>query len=126
MINFKKLYDQAAALARPRELTHNSEFGDVGASLLAGNGKQYSGASLHSACGIGTCAEHAAILDMLKEGESKIIEVVAVNDKGTVLPPCGRCRELMMQINKNNSDTLVHLPNNDAKKLGDIFPNYWF
>ena len=126
MSNFETLYNQAFFLAKPRQLTHNSKVGDVGAALITQNGNIYSGLSLHCACGIGTCAEHAAILDMLKENETTILEVVAVNDKGKVLQPCGRCRELMMQVSKENSNTVVHLANDTTKILSDLLPDYWY
>ncbi len=48
--------------------------------------------------------------------------VVAVDKKGNVLPPCGACREFMMQL-KNSKDTEVLVDNNGTLvKLADLMP----
>jgi cytidine deaminase len=45
------------------------------------------------------CAEYAAIGTMVSEGESKIDTIVAVNGhKHAVLPPCGKCRQLISEF----------------------------
>ena len=66
--------------------------GSVSAALLTQSGNIYSGICLDMACGIGFCAEHAAIADMLKAHETVIKSIVAVRADG-IVPPCGRCRE---------------------------------
>ena len=48
--------------------------------------------------------------------------VAAVNKKGQVLPPCGTCREFMMQL-KNSSDIEVLVDNDGTMvKLKDLMP----
>ena len=76
------------------------------------------------ACGMGFCAEHAAIAEMLKHRETRIEMAVAVAGDG-VHPPCGRCREFMMQINRDNRDTNVVLPGNRVALLKDLLPEQW-
>ncbi|MCU9602113.1 hypothetical protein OEV75_13000 [Caldibacillus kokeshiiformis] len=49
-------------------------------------------------CSIGFCAEHSAITAMVTAGERKIAKIVAVYEDGSILPPCGRCREFISQI----------------------------
>ena len=73
-------------------------------------------------CGIGFCAEHAAVAEMLKRHESKISMVVAVNDRGEVLPPCGRCREMMWQLDPANREALVVLGGDWALPLRELLP----
>jgi cytidine deaminase len=46
---------------------------------------------------------------MLKSDHSGISEIIAVRDNGEIVPPCGRCREMMMQIMPKNNDTLVYI-----------------
>jgi cytidine deaminase len=48
---------------------------------------------------MGFCAEHAAIAAMITAGESRIVKLAAVSADAGVVPPCGRCREFMYQIN---------------------------
>ena len=49
----------------------------------------------------------------------------AVNDDGAVLPPCGRCRELIYQIDPANLDTDVIVERNEVVKLRDLLPHPW-
>jgi cytidine deaminase len=44
---------------------------------------------------MGFCAEHAAIAIMITAGKNKIIKLIAVYKDGTIIPPCGRCREFI-------------------------------
>ena len=98
--------------------------GSCGAALLAANGTVYTGICIDLACGIGFCAEHAAIAEMLKDRETRIIAVVATSPEG-IVPPCGRCREMMLQIDSNNRDTEVILDEGTIKKLSDLMPDHW-
>jgi cytidine deaminase len=59
---------------------------------------------------------------MLKYHESKIAVVVAVNDRGKVLPPCGRCREMMWQLDAANKDALIVLDVDLALPLRELLP----
>ena len=59
---------------------------------------------------------------MLKAHESEIALVVAVNENGAVLPPCGRCREMMWQLNEVNADALVVLGPFNAVCLRKLLP----
>ena len=95
--------------------------GSVSAALVTEAGNVYRGICLDLACGIGFCAEHAAIASMLLNRETVIKKIVAVTDDG-ILPPCGRCRELMLQVDRRNSDCVVILPMGVTRKLGELLP----
>src|SRR5262245_36867943 len=75
--------------------------GSCAAAILSDRGDVFTGICLDLACGIGFCAEHAAIAEMLKSRQTRITAAVAVCGD-TIVPPCGRCRELMAQINTAN------------------------
>ena len=104
----------------------NEDFsaGGVGAALLTDKGSIYTGICIDVACGIGFCAEHSAIAEMLKHRETHIVAVVAVGDT-EVLPPCGRCRELMMQVDRRNADADVIVSAERTVKLRELLPFYW-
>lgn len=96
--------------------------GEVSAALVSKSGKIYTGISIELPCGMGFCAEHSAIAEMLKSGEEEIDMIVAVNKHG-ILPPCGRCREFMRQINVNNYEsTNVIISEQRVVKLGELLP----
>ena len=98
--------------------------GGVGAAIRSRSGRLYTGICLDLACGIGFCAEHAAVAEMLKHRESEIDTVVAVGAAG-ILAPCGRCRELMAQINPANMNCRVVLGDNRIVTLRSLLPEYW-
>lgn len=99
--------------------------GEVGAAILTDKGNLYTGVSVDVACGIGFCAEHAAIAEMLKHRETRIVAVVAVGGHNNVMPPCGRCREFMMQLDKGNADAEVIVAADTVVKLRELLPFYW-
>ena len=98
--------------------------GSVAAALLSSNGNIYTGINIDIACGIGFCAEHAAVAQMLKNRETKIDMIVAMNAEG-VIPPCGRCRELLFQIDNKNIDTKVYVSSDSYMTLDELLPNRW-
>lgn len=59
---------------------------------------------------------------MITNGEFEIKMVAAVDKKGNVLPPCGACREFMMQL-KNSADIEVLVDNKGTVlKLKNLMP----
>jgi len=106
------------------KLTKNSKAASVAAALKTVSGKVYTGISLDMPCGIGFCAEHSAIAEMLKHRERLISEIVAVNDQG-ILPPCGRCRELMLQVSSVNANTMVAISEGKSVPLRELLPHHW-
>jgi len=98
--------------------------GTVAAAILSKSGHTYTGVCVHVSCGIGFCAEHAAVAEMIKGRETEIEAIVAVSDDG-VLAPCGRCRELMAQINPRNLNAQVALPGGRIALLRDLLPDHW-
>jgi cytidine deaminase len=98
--------------------------GSVAAALVTEAGNVYTGICLDLASGIGFCAEHAAVAAMLKQRETRISKIVAVG-QGRILPPCGRCRELIAQINPHNMDCEVIIERDQSVKLRDLLPHWW-
>ena len=105
----KGLIGVAASLARPFTPSADCVSGTVAAALVTAESHTFTGVSVDTASSIGFCAEHAAIAEMLKARESAVRIIVAVNKDGAVLPPCGRCRELLWQIDDHNQSAWVVL-----------------
>lgn len=98
--------------------------GGVAAALESASGAIYTGICLDLACGIGFCAEHSAVAEMLKARETAIRRIVAIDDEG-VLAPCGRCRELIVQLDRGNLDCEVILPGDTSARMADLLPRAW-
>ena len=97
--------------------------GGVGAALLSEAGDVFTGICIDARCSLGFCAEHAAIAEMLKHRQTRIRAIVAVRDDGAVLPPCGRCRELIRQTDSENWTTQVILPGKRVEPLSALLPH---
>lgn len=119
---WKNLYDTAKAVVNPKKVSVQISSGGVGAAVLTKKGNIYTGVNIDMDCSLGMCAERNAISAMITAGEFEIARVVAVNKKDQVLPPCGACREFMMQL-ENASDIEVLVDNNGTVvKLKDLMP----
>lgn len=123
-MNDKELVAKATALVNPKKLVGETVVGEVGCALVTDKGNFYVGTSLHASCGIGVCGEHSAIFSMLTNGETRIERIVAVGSEG-IYRPCGRCRELMYQVDIRNADTDVIIGDGEVVKLKDLLPKYW-
>ena len=124
---WKKLYDEARRVQNPRTISPFIDAGGVGAAILTKGGNIYVGVCIDTSCSLGMCAERAAIANMITMGESKIDKVVAVMSDGRVGPPCGACREFMMQLDKDSGDIeiLVDLETRRTVLLSELYPDFW-
>ena len=118
----RSLIELAAVLARPFAPSEDCRSGTVAAALLTGVGDVFSGVCVDTACSLGFCAEHAAVAEMLKARQSEVRMVAAVTSAGEVIPPCGRCRELLWQVDRRNAATWVVLGAEDGAVLADLLP----
>jgi cytidine deaminase len=78
-----------------------------------------------SSVALDSVPSYAAVASMITRGESHIHIIVAVNWDGTVLSPCGRCRELICQVDPANVDTRILLPGGKAVTLRQLLPDHW-
>ena len=124
---WRTLYERAKAVQCERKLSPLMDVGSVGAAILTDQGNIYTGVCIDTACGMGMCAERNAIANMLTNGESRILKVVAVMPDGSSGTPCGVCREFMMQLGKESAEIEVLLSLEPLKtiRLGEQLPDWW-
>jgi len=117
---------RAAQAALNPHLVRDRLFGDVASALVTTKGNRYLGVCIDTGSGTGFCAEHSAIAAMVTAGEYHIARIVAVwrdeHDALYVLPPCGRCREFIRQIDDANLDTEVILGRDRSARLRELLP----
>ena len=90
--------------------------------------KMYVGVCIDTACSLGMCAERNAIANMITNGENGICRLIAVDRNGKAIPPCGACREFMVQLMPDHYHSIQIMMDYENKKmvtLGDITPNWW-
>lgn len=121
------LYQAARKVQNPRTVSPFIEAGSVAAALLTQSGRIYVGVCIDTASTLGMCAERNAIANMLTHGESRIEKVIAVMGDGRVGPPCGACREYMMQLDKDSGDIeiLMDLNTRRTVRLRELIPDWW-
>lgn len=117
------LIEAAIEVLNPRQVSADVEAGGVAAALVTGQGSVYRGVCIDTACSLGFCAEHAAIAAMLTAGENRVEMIVAVGWDKQVMPPCGRCRELLMQL--GNPDCQVVVAPDAIVTVGELMPTWW-
>jgi len=125
----KKLIEKAREIivkSRPVNLIDTS---DVGSALMTSKGNIFQRVSLGFYCGIGSCGEYQAVGSMISNGEKEIKKIVAVfydkkSKKYKVVPPCGKCREMLLQACKKNKNTEVIISNRKKVKLIEILTSF--
>ena len=118
------LIEAAEGVCGKFSLQDDFSAGGVGAAIRTADGHVYTGICIDLACGLGFCAEVAAIAEMLKHRQTRIDTVVAVSGR-RILPPCGRCRETMVQIDPRNLDCHVIVDRDQEVLLRDLLPKHW-
>ena len=124
-----ELIEMAARVLNPHTTADGRVFGDVAAALVTDRGNVFSGVCIDTGSGTGFCAEHAAIAAMVTAGEYRIARIVAVwrdDREGElhVVPPCGRCREFLRQVDEANLGTEVVLAASKVLTLQELLPHH--
>ena len=124
---WKQLYEAALKVQNGRVVSPFIEAGGVAAAILTKSGNVYVGVCIDTASSLGMCAERNAMANMITNGESQIDKVVAIMPDGRVGPPCGACREFMMQLDKNSGEIeiLLDLETEKTVTLNQLVPHWW-
>ena len=120
-----ELIERAKALVGEKKVS-GGVVKEVGAALLTKDGKIFTGVSLNLYCGIGFCAEHSAISNMISHSNETQIRTIVAHSGNEIMYPCGRCRQMMELIdkrNRNNTDVIVS--KNKKVRLTELLPGEW-
>lgn len=121
---------EAAVSARKNAYAPYSGF-SVGAALLTGSGKVYLGCNIENAAFTpGNCAERTAIFKAVSEGERDFAAIAIVGAKkdeeiSDYCPPCGVCRQVMMEFCDPEKFRVILAKSPDERKtllLRDLLP----
>jgi cytidine deaminase len=70
----------------------------VGVAALVDDGRVVLGCNVENASyGVGLCAECGLVSSLHATGGGRLVAVVCVDKHGSVLMPCGRCRQLLYE-----------------------------
>lgn len=126
--NWSRLLEAAQSVQKPRRISEYVDAGAVGAAILSESGRIFTGICVDTACSLGICAERNAIFAMLTHGEEKFSKLVAFMGDGNPGPPCGACRELILQLMPSSGrDVEVLLDQHPLRivRLGELTPDWW-
>ncbi len=99
-IDWERLRETAHA-ATARSYAPYSKF-RVGAAALVDDGRVITGCNVENASyGISLCAECGLVSQLHDSGGGRLIAVTAMHADGTILSPCGRCRQLLLEAGGN-------------------------
>jgi len=94
---------EAAKHARDNSYSPYSKY-KVGAAVIAGSGKIYTGCNIENASfGLTICAERAAVFSAISAGE-KEIAAIAVAAKAVTM--CGACRQVLAEFAQPKTDVI--------------------
>jgi cytidine deaminase len=93
----KQLLEEAVK-AREFAYVPYSKF-QVGAALIAKDGKVFHGCNIENASyGMTNCAERTALFKAYSEGVTQFDTLVVVADTDRPVPPCGACRQVISEL----------------------------
>jgi cytidine deaminase len=70
--------------------------------------------------GLGLCAECSVVCALHSTGGGTLRALVCVDGAGTLLMPCGRCRQVLYE--HGGADLLIDHPGG-PRRLGDLLPD---
>ena len=98
---------EEALVTRAREIIRlrgDSEWHAVGCAMRTRSGRVFAAVHLEAYVGrVAVCAEAIAIGMGAAEGDTEIDQIVAVDRSGSVVSPCGMCRELILDYSPHAS-----------------------
>jgi cytidine deaminase len=118
-VDWKLLRDKAIAASRVAYAPY-SHF-PVGAAALVDDGRVVTGCNVENVSyGLGLCAECSVACALHSSGGGRLLALVCVDGAGTLLMPCGRCRQVLLE--HGGSDMLIDHPSG-PKRLAELLPD---
>lgn len=122
-MNYKSLSKRALA-ARKFSYSPYSHF-RVGAALLTTTGKVFTGCNVeNSSYGLTICAERTALFKAISEGHRKFRAIAVASDEDGFTPPCGACRQVIMDL-AGNIDVVLAKKDGQTQvvRMNDLLPH---
>jgi cytidine deaminase len=113
-----------ATKAKERSYSPYSKF-RVGAALISKDGRIFEGANIENASYSATiCAERTAVFAAKLEGITEFSAIAITSDSKDYIPPCGACRQVLLELCGKDLDVHVANGKGDIKsfKLSELIP----
>lgn len=119
----KQLLEEAAK-AREFAYVPYSKF-QVGAALIAKDGKVFHGCNIENASyGMTNCAERTALFNAYSEGVTQFDTLVVVADTEGPVSPCGACRQVISELCDSEMEVILTNLKGDIQRIlvKDLLP----
>jgi cytidine deaminase len=119
----KQLMEEAVK-AREFAYVPYSKF-QVGAALIAKDGKVFRGCNIENASyGMTNCAERTALFKAYSEGITQFDTLVVVADTDRPVPPCGACRQVISELCDSEMEVILTNLKGDVQRIlvKDLLP----
>ncbi len=111
---------EAATAAMRRAYAPYSRF-PVGAAALVDDGRVVTGCNVENAAyGVTLCAECGLVSALIDSGGGRLVAFTCVDGHGSVLMPCGRCRQL---LHEHGGPELVLETVSGVRTMADVLPD---
>ena len=121
----EELIQKAVSLINIKVINQDRKIGDVACVLITDQGNIFTGVNI--AGHVGICAEQTAAGAMVTAREYRIAKIVVAreeNGKRYVIPPCGRCRDFLVKVDRDNLEAEFILDRETVVKVKDLLPHY--
>lgn len=114
---------QKAMEARRQSYSPYSKFA-VGAALEADDGTVITGTNVENASyGLSVCAERVALVKAISQGKRKFKRLAVVADYPEPPPPCGMCRQMLIEFAPDLELVLANLKGEmEIVRLNQLLP----
>lgn len=97
----------------------------VGAALITGDGKVYTGVNIENASfGATNCAERTAVFKAVSEGSRRVMAIAIASDSEHIVFPCGICRQVLVEFGDDDMEVICTNNNSEYKiyKIYELLP----
>jgi len=93
----------------------------VGAAAMVDDGRVVTGCNVENVSyGLGLCAECGVVCALHTTGGGRLVALVCVDARGSVLMPCGRCRQVLLE--HGGPGLLIYHPAG-PRRLDELLPD---
>jgi cytidine deaminase len=93
----------------------------VGAAGRVDDGRVVSGCNVENAAyGVALCAECGMVSQLHVTGGGRLTQVVCVDRDGSVIMPCGRCRQILFE---NGGPDMELMTGSGVRRMDEVLPD---
>lgn len=98
----------------------------VGAAILLEDGNIVTGCNVENASySLTICAERNAMSTVVAHGYKQPVAIAIVGDEGRICPPCGVCRQFLIEFNNKMTVALEDKAGITTYILEELLPEYF-